>query len=197
MSEAGSHYETLGLDPRATPQQVERAYHFCLEMYAEESLATYSLLSRDEIRSCRERIQEAYEVLSDPMRRRDYDVRLGNATPGPPVLPFPPLPTLRAEPLVEALAEPFDDGPPAPVVLPDPVTGSDLKKYREARGIRLRDIADASKVGVRYLEYIEGDRHGLLPAPVYLRGFLQEYAKAVGLEPRRTADSYLSRVKPS
>ena len=36
---------------------------------------------------------------------------------------------------------------------------------------------------MRYLEYIEADRHALLPAPVYLRGFLQEYARATGLEP--------------
>ena len=58
-----------------------------------------------------------------------------------------------------------------------------------------REIAARSKIGVRFLEYIEEDRHGLLPAPVYLRGFLQEYARAVGLDPRRTADAYLARLR--
>ena len=80
------------------------------------------------------------------------------------------------------------------VVLPDPVTGPDLKRFRESRGISLRDIATASKVGVRYLEYIEAERVEVLPAPVYLRGFVQEYARVVGLDPRPTADSYLSRI---
>ena len=64
------------------------------------------------------------------------------------------------------------------------VTGADLKRIREARGISLRDIALQSKIGMRILEYIEEDRLPYLPAPVYLRGFLQEYARAVGLDPR-------------
>jgi flagellar biosynthesis protein FlhG len=80
------------------------------------------------------------------------------------------------------------------VVLPEPVTGADLKRFRESRGIALREIAAQSKVGVRYLEYIETERLEVLPAPVYLRGFLQEYAKVVGLDPRRTAECYLSRI---
>ena len=84
-------------------------------------------------------------------------------------------------------------GPPI-VVLPDPLTGADLKRFRESRGIALRDIATASKVGVRYLEYIEAERLEVLPAPVYLRGFVQEYARVVGLDPRPTADSYLTRI---
>jgi len=62
------------------------------------------------------------------------------------------------------------------------------------RGDSLRQIANASKVGVRYLEYIEQDRFAYLPAPVYLRGFLQEYARMVGLDPRRVTESYLSQM---
>jgi cytoskeletal protein RodZ len=34
----------------------------------------------------------------------------------------------------------------------------------------------------------------LLPAPVYLRGFLQEYARLVGIDQRRVADAYMSRI---
>ena len=60
--------------------------------------------------------------------------------------------------------------------------------------VRLEDIAATSKVGVRYLEYIEADRFDRLPAPVYLRGFVQEYARVIHLDPRRTAESYLAYV---
>jgi cytoskeletal protein RodZ len=79
-------------------------------------------------------------------------------------------------------------------VLPDPVSGSDLKAARERSGVSLREIATSSKVGVRFFEYIEGDRFDQLPAPVYLRGFVQEYARVIHLDPRRTAESYLSYV---
>jgi cytoskeletal protein RodZ len=74
------------------------------------------------------------------------------------------------------------------------VDGAALRRFREQRGVTLQEIAARSKVGVRYLQYIEQDRYPDLPAPVYLRGFLQEYAKAVGLEPRRTAEAYMERV---
>lgn len=83
---------------------------------------------------------------------------------------------------------------PAPRSLPDLMTGADLKKIREARGVSLRGIALVTKIGVRFLEYIEEDRLGLLPAPVYLRGFLMEYGRALGLDPLRTAEAYMARL---
>ena len=52
-----------------------------------------------------------------------------------------------------------------------------------------------TKFGVRFLEYIEEDRFALLPPPVYLRGFLQEYARLLGLDGRAVADGYLAHVK--
>jgi flagellar biosynthesis protein FlhG len=122
-------------------------------------------------------------VLRDAGRRHEYDVSLGlvSASSTPAFSPSP------------AAAPPGPDRPPV-VVLPDPVTGPDLKRFRESRGISLREIATASKVGIRYLEYIEAERKEVLPAPVYLRGFVQEYARVVGLDPRPTAESYIARV---
>jgi flagellar biosynthesis protein FlhG len=176
-----THYAVLGLSPRAAAEQVERAYRHAASLYDEESMATYSLLDPEERRQARARVEAAYSVLRDPDRRRDYDRSLGL---GGEALPL----AVAAAPAPEAPSR-------SPVVvLPDPVTGPDLKRFRESRGILLRDIAASSKVGVRFLEYIEAERVDVLPAPVYLRGFVQEYARAVGLDPRPTAQSYLSRV---
>ena len=188
----GNHYEVLGIDARATPEQVERAYRFCLEMYGDSSIAIYSLLDADEQRRARSRVQEAYGVLRDPFRRHDYDVSQGfvRATP-----PMPAPPRAAAGPVPLPAPPPPAPRPPAPQVLEGPVDGATLRRCREERGISLKEIAGRTKIGVRYLEYIEADRHELLPAPVYLRGFLQEYARATGLEPRRTADAYMSRLR--
>jgi flagellar biosynthesis protein FlhG len=170
-------YAVLGLEPRASREQVERAYRFCLELYAEGSLATYSLLDPTEAEQQRLRVREAYEVLGDEERRRAYDEAQGFLPPDSPVLPFP---------------APASAGPEAE--LPAVLTGADLRKIREARGISLRHIAAVTKIGVRFLEYLEEDRFNFLPAPVYLRGFLQEYARLVGIDPRRAADAYMSRL---
>ena len=49
-------------------------------------------------------------------------------------------------------------------------------------------------MAVRTFEDIEADRFDRLPAPVYVRGFLLEYARVVGLDPRATAESFLARL---
>jgi len=172
------HYRVLGLAPRASREQIERAYQFCRDMYGPGSLATYSLLEPQEVEASRARIDEAYHVLADAGQRRSYDEALGVGVGPDPAWYLP---------------EPVDRGP-EPIALPEVVTGAVLKRIRETRGISLRQIANASKVGVRYLEYIEQDRFAYLPAPVYLRGFLQEYARMVGLDPRRVTESYLSQM---
>jgi curved DNA-binding protein CbpA len=170
-------YGVLGLEPRASQEQVERAYRFCLEMYGEGSLATYSLLEPSDAEAQRLRVREAYEVLSDPERRRAYDESQGFLPPETPVLAFP-APSGRAGSEV-----------------PEALCGEDLRRLREARGLSLRHVATVSKIGVRFLEYIEEDRFALLPPAVYLRGFLQEYARLLGLDPRRAADAYMARIK--
>jgi curved DNA-binding protein CbpA len=173
-----THYDVLGVEPGANPEQLDRAYRFCLELYGEGSLATYSLLEPEEMREARARIEEAYGVLRDPAKRRVYDEAQGFQR-------APQIPT-----------RPADSSGVGAVLLTEPVTGAALRRFREQKGIGLREISLRSKVGVRYLEYIEQERHALLPPPVYLRGFLQEYASALGLEPRRTADAYLALLTP-
>ncbi len=170
-------YSVLGLEPRASREQVERAYRFCTELYGEGSLATYSLVDPTDAEEHRLRVREAYEVLVDEERRRAYDEGQGFLPPDSPVLPFRvPASSRGAEPL--------------PAVL----TGPELRRLREARGLSLRHIAAVTKIGLRFLEYIEEDRFAFLPAPVYLRGFLQEYARLVGIDPRRAADAYMNRL---
>ena len=171
-------YDVLGLEPGAAPEQVERAYRFSLEMYREDALATYSLLDPAELERARATVRRAHEVLTDPERRRAYDEVLGFSPPDAQVIPFP-----RPS---EAGAEKEE--------LPEVLTGPDLKRFREARGVSLRQMANMTKIGTRFLEYIEEDRFAFLPAAVYLRGFLQEYARTVSLDPRRVAEGYMKRL---
>jgi curved DNA-binding protein CbpA len=205
-------YEILGVVPSAGADQIEKAYRRALDLYAEGSLATYTLLDSGEQESLRQRVQDAYDVLRDPAKRVRYDEELRTGLPAPPVVPpsspwtprapsstgpaplsavptSPPIP--RTTPAPRSVYAP---APTAPT-LPEPVTGSALRAAREACGVSLQQIATASKVGVRTLESIETERLDILPAPVYLRGFVQEYARALGLDPRATAEAYLTRIR--
>jgi cytoskeleton protein RodZ len=70
--------------------------------------------------------------------------------------------------------------------------GDWLRRQREMREISLRDIADRTKISLRYLEAMEDDRFDLLPAPIFAKGFLREYARYVGLSPDEVVNHYLA-----
>src|SRR5688572_3014521 len=69
--------------------------------------------------------------------------------------------------------------------------GENLKRERELRGIDLREIAQATKISVRFLEALEADRIDLLPGGIFRRSFVREYARYVGLDADRMVSEFL------
>jgi cytoskeleton protein RodZ len=61
--------------------------------------------------------------------------------------------------------------------------GNKLRDAREARGLSLDDVAHVTRIPRSSLALIEEGRFDRLPAPVFVRGFLKSYARAVGLDP--------------
>jgi cytoskeletal protein RodZ len=68
--------------------------------------------------------------------------------------------------------------------------GEELRREREIRGISLKEIADATKISKRFLEAIERNDHKTLPAPVFTRGFVREYARYLGLNAEEIVNRY-------
>jgi cytoskeleton protein RodZ len=60
--------------------------------------------------------------------------------------------------------------------------GEKLKAEREARGVRLEDIAKQTRVSVRLLSAIESERFDLLPGGVFNVSFIRQYCRHVGLD---------------
>jgi cytoskeletal protein RodZ len=60
--------------------------------------------------------------------------------------------------------------------------GEKLRAAREARKISLQEIQDTTKIRRRYLEAIESGAMEVIPGEVYRRGFIINYANAVGLD---------------
>jgi cytoskeleton protein RodZ len=69
--------------------------------------------------------------------------------------------------------------------------GRYLKRERELRKISLRDVAKSTRVRESYLQALEEDRLDRLPAPIFVKGFLQSYARYVGLD----SDAVLLRFR--
>ena len=69
--------------------------------------------------------------------------------------------------------------------------GENLRQQRELRGISLRDIAEATKISVRFLQALENDRVDILPGGIFRRSFVREYARFVGLDAERMVSDFL------
>jgi cytoskeleton protein RodZ len=72
-----------------------------------------------------------------------------------------------------------------------PSFGEGLRRERELRGIELRDVAEATKISVRFLQALESDRVDVLPGGLFQRAFVRQYAVYLGLDPERTVAEYL------
>ena len=75
-----------------------------------------------------------------------------------------------------------------------PTFGAELRRERELRGIPLREIAEATKINLRFLEALERDDFAGLPGGLFTRGFIRAYAHHIGADPDRLVNTYLYQV---
>jgi len=212
-----NYYELLEISTDASSQDIHRAYDRMRKTYEPNSIALYSLFSPEETASINQRIEDAYRTLVYEETRKRYDALLRQRNEQPePAATLPAEKRYQTQPLQPSLsleadnrylksAEPMQaplQRPTPSVVMPtsQPLpstitefTGSVLKVLREQRNITVRNIADMTKLGTRYIEFIEAENFSKLPARPYLRGFLILYAKALGYEPERLVSDYLKR----
>ncbi|THF61826.1 helix-turn-helix domain-containing protein [Pseudothauera nasutitermitis] len=63
-----------------------------------------------------------------------------------------------------------------------PAPGEILRCAREARGLTVANVAQMLKLGVRQIEAMEAGRFDLLPGPAFVRGFVRNYARLLGID---------------
>lgn len=68
--------------------------------------------------------------------------------------------------------------------------GQDLKRERELRGISLKEIAESTKINIRFLRALEDDQFDALPGKFFTRGIIRGYAKYLGLEEESVLNKY-------
>jgi cytoskeletal protein RodZ len=69
--------------------------------------------------------------------------------------------------------------------------GDTLRRERELRGVDLREVADATKISLRFLQALETDRIDILPGGIFPRAFVRQYASYLGLDPDRTVAEFV------
>ena len=162
-------YRVLDLSEDATADEAKRAYHRKKALYAQGALATYSLVENDQRGEIIDRIERAYMRISQDLRPEPAD--------GPAVLPM------------HGLDKPFPPGPGERI-------GPYLRQRREFLGFTVQEIAKRTRIRSTYLEQIEKELFQELPAAVYLRGFILQFAGILGLpEPERIAAAFLEQAR--
>jgi len=77
LSEDLTFYDILDVAPNATPQEVREAYLKTKGTFNRDSVALYTIITKEEREETLKKIEEAYFVLSNPERRRQYDKSYG------------------------------------------------------------------------------------------------------------------------
>jgi flagellar biosynthesis protein FlhG len=181
-------YETLGVSRGASDEDVRRAYKRQRELFAYGSLPLVSLLDEAQTAAELARIQEAYDTILDPVRRRAYNLST-----------FPETEEDSAPRMEKSSITPdqlmLQSDLAREIHAETEFTGDLLRKVRESQGIELADIANSTKITVPHLAAIEEERYDELPAQVYVRGFVQQIARHLKIDPAQVVKTYMRRMR--
>ncbi len=78
-----------------------------------------------------------------------------------------------------------------------PTLGDELKRLREVRDISLHDIAESTRISIRFLKAIDADNYSILPGGIFTRSFIRAYAKQVGMNEDEAIGLYNEQLSPS
>lgn len=202
-TQSGRHnyYEILELSTSAAQHEVTTAYERARVTYTGENPAIYTIFSEHEARELLTLIEEAYAVLGNKTLRTIYDQRLFGGTMPASDLSYQSIltasKTLFPEPKKEEKNPTYtkDDKYEEEIKNRTDWDGEELRKVREYKGVEISRMADKTKINSYYITAIEAMDPKNLPALVFVRGYVIQMSKLLGLNDKVVADSYMKAYK--
>ena len=202
-------YELLEVAFDASPFEVHQAYKEMVQLYHNDSLASYSFFSKEEREEILAKLDEAYSTLMDEKRRSLYDqslIELGILDKATQyqrdrtklsLMHDVKRPAANTALRIRDRLKPIASSNPViqEILANDVLSGKDLKKIRDELGVSLEQIAEMVKVRIVYLHAIEDDQFEKTPSRIFLKGFLRAYAQCMGLDADIVASRYLKRIR--
>jgi DnaJ-class molecular chaperone len=200
-----SYYEILEIPVGASSYEIREAYKEALSIYNEDSLTTYSLFTDDERDQIREKVEEAFLTLIDEVKRADYDRVLldsgsvdeqilhGERRGKPPQLFSHNKVTYSnaVSNIVRRKIEEKDvENMASEILSQERISGSDLKRLREAIGIKQEEVFEITRITISVLDAIENDQFESLPPVIYLKNFLKQCAEIFQVDSERIVEGY-------
>lgn len=196
-----NYYEVLELPTNAAQHEVTTAYERAKRTYSGENPAIYTVFTDTEARELLSLIEEAYSILGNKTLRSIYDQRLLSnsftledlsygAILGASKQYFP-------EPKAEQKKPQYQRNEQFEKEIQEQTEwdGAFLKRVREYKGMSVERISEKTKINSFYIQAIEKMDPSGLPAVVFVRGYIIQIAKELGLNEKKVADSYMSLFK--
>jgi len=202
-------YELLEVPQDASQQVILEAFRRARETYSQDNPALYNTFTKEEASELMQLIEDAFEILKNSQLRKSYDQSLDEVpqfeksssitqlSSESPIEKFPnfkptgtetPLPKRSEDPKKNfILNEKFENEIESQTVF----DGKFLKQIRLYRNVSLDQISTASRISKTYLNAIENNDFVSLPAPVFVRGFIVQYAKILCLNEKKVANSFM------
>lgn len=205
-----NYYEILEVSNLATQHEITVAYEKAKRTYSAQNAALYSVFTEIEAAALRELIEEAYSVLSNQNYRNIYEKRLMSKSYSASDLSLDAvkkastelfnenslLPTTHVE-TQETVKPSYEKNQAleAEIETCEQWDGDFLKKVREYKRYSLELLHEKTKVNPWYLAALEKMEPQNLPAPVFVRGYVLQLAKTLGLNEKQVAESYMKLYK--
>lgn len=198
-----NYYDILELHSNAGQQDVSKAYERAKATYSGDNPAIYTIFSQQEARELLVLIEEAYMVLGNKNLRAIYDQRLLSGRFQTNELSYDSIvmasKQLYPEPPQEEKKVTYnkDDDFEKEIAAQEHWSGEFLRKVREYKNVNTGKMCQITKINSYYLTAIEAMDMNKLPAPVFIRGYVSQMAKVLGLDEKKVADSYMKAFKES
>ncbi|MBN2373224.1 helix-turn-helix domain-containing protein [bacterium] len=190
-------YEILNLEPKATKAEIQLAYSRLWKTYQPDSLAVYSVISKEEREDMLARIETAYNTLIDEMRRREYDRSIGinnfdvAQKPGQSESLFDIVKKVKEE---DEDVQEMEKSKEAEDTL-DPLSRNFFKSFRLRKGVSLIEISESTNISLAMLSALENGEYNKLPGRAYAVGFLREYARYLGMDFQKAKQNLFTWAK--
>ncbi|WP_413289374.1 helix-turn-helix domain-containing protein [Bdellovibrio sp. HCB337] len=196
-----NYYDILELNANSAQNEVTKAYDRVKATYSGDNPALYTIFSEQEARAFLVLIEEAYSVLGNKNLRSIYDQRLLSGRFHNTDLSYEAIVTASKQMFVEPRQEEKKNTYEKNEAFEKEISSRDiwdgefLQKVRDYKKITVAKMSEITKINSYYVKAIEKMDHAGLPALVFVRGYVVQIAKVLGLDEKKVADSYMKVLK--
>ncbi len=203
-----NYYDILEIDSHCPQHEITAAYERARRTYSGDDPAIYTMFSETEARDLLRLVEEAYSVLGNKTLRSLYDEKIGQRR-SDAELTFAALQAegrtvfnstlslVKKQSMFDRPGFTKDESFEAEIKSTLSWDGTLLKRVREYKKHSHESMNELTKISIFYLNALESMDASSLPAPVFVRGYILQIAKVLGLDERKVCDSYMRLYKVS